>query len=158
MKENGNVTRSRSDGHGFGYLHVIGRDTSKKEIRHTGSAGVNAGPSAARTADTSGTGMQKAADASGKNARPRSSPRGIQPKSQKPNRRRKIRPRPAAGRLRDLLQPTLPDAQQLPRRLELHRMPLLPGTQICPPVQAGSNYTLKGVSKWQKSWARLRTT
>lgn len=73
----------------FGYLHVIGRDTSKKEIRHTGSAGVNAGPSAARTADTSGTGMQKAAAASGKNARPRSSPRGIQPKSQKPNRRRK---------------------------------------------------------------------
>lgn len=61
----------------------------KKETRHTGSAGVNAGPSAARTENTSGTGMQKAADASGKNARPRSPPRGIQPKSQKPNRRRK---------------------------------------------------------------------
>lgn len=73
----------------FEYLHVIGRDTSKKEIRHTGSAGVNAGPSAARTADTSGTGMQKAAAASGKNARPRSSPGRIQPKSQKPKRRRK---------------------------------------------------------------------
>lgn len=62
---------------------------AKKETRHTGSAGVNAGPSAARMADISGTGMQKAAAASGKNARPRSSPRGIQPKSQKPNRRRK---------------------------------------------------------------------
>nr|DAX59016.1 MAG TPA: hypothetical protein [Caudoviricetes sp.] len=58
----------------------------------------------------------------------------------------KIRPRPAAGRLRDLLQPTLPDAQQLPRRLELHRMPLLPGTQICPPVEAGDHHNLKGVS------------
>lgn len=73
----------------FGYLHVIGRDTSKKETRHTGSAGVNAGPSAARMVDISGTGMQKAAAASGKNARPRSSPRRIQTKSQKPNRRRK---------------------------------------------------------------------
>lgn len=62
---------------------------AKKEIRHTGSAGVNAGPSAARTEKTSGTGMQRAAAASGKNARPRSSPRRIQPKSQKPNRRRK---------------------------------------------------------------------
>ena len=44
------------------------------------------------------------------------------------------------------------------RRLELHRMPLLPGTQICPPVEAGDHHNLKGVSKWQKSWARLRTT
>lgn len=93
----------------FGYLHVIGRDTSKKR-RH-------------------GTTEEE-----------------------------KIRPRPAAGRLRDLLQPTLPDAQQLPRRLELHRVPLLPGTQICPPVEAGDHHNLKGVSKWQKSWARLRTT
>ena len=58
----------------------------------------------------------------------------------------KIWPRPEVGRIRDLLQPTLPDAQQLPRRLELHRVPLLPGTQIYPPVQAGSTYNLKGES------------
>jgi hypothetical protein len=146
-------------GSDFGYLHVIGRDTSKKRRHGTLDLPV-------QMRDHLQQGRKVPPERACKKLRllperTRGHARHQEGSSQKAKSRteeEKIRPRPAAGRLRDLLQPTLPDAQQLPRRLELHRMPLLPGTQICPPVEAGDHHNLKGVSKWQKSWARLRAT
>ena len=74
-------------GKDFGYLHVIGRDTSKKGDRAHWICRCKCGTICSKDGRYLRNGQ--AAAASGKNARPRSSPRGIQPKSQKPNRRRK---------------------------------------------------------------------
>ena len=139
----------------FGYLHVIGRDTSKKGDTAHWICRCKCGTICSKDGRYLRNGHAKSCGCFRKE-RAATLVTKKDP-AKKPTEEEKIRPRPAAGRLRDLLQPTLPDAQQLPRRLELHRMPLLPGTKIHPPVEAGDHHNLKGVSKWQGSWICFRS-
>lgn len=128
----------------FGYLHVIGRDTSKKGDTAHWICRCKCGTVCSKDGRYLRNGHAKSCGCFRKErAATLVTKRDPAKKPKAEPKKKKIRPRPAAGRLRDLLQPTLPDAQQLPRRLELHRMPLLPGTQICPPVEAGDHHNLE---------------
>ena len=142
----------------FGYLHVIGRDTSKKGDTAHWICRCKCGTICSKDgrylrnghAKSCGCFRKERAATLATKKNPAKKPKA-EPKKKKFGRG----PQWAGSGI--CYNPLCPDAQQLPRRLELHRMPLLPGTKIHPPVEAGDHHNLKGVSKWQGSWICFRS-